>query len=208
MLQTWQQVFIFSQLWKLEVWGLGASTVGSSEGFLPGLQMAAFLLCAHRVDMGGSSLVSLLKGHSSHREGLPLWPHLKLTTFQGFLSKLRHNRGSGLSVWTWEGRHTQSIAVKLVNIRVCARTLSCSVVSVSVTPWAVALQAPLSMGFPRQEYQSGLPFPTSGDLPNPGIEPASLEFPALAGKFFFTAVLPGKPQTLYFSPLSALTLSR
>ena len=43
-----------------------------------------------------------------------------------------------------------------------------------VTPWTVALQAPLSMGFSRQEYQSGLPFPTPGDLLNPGIEPSLL----------------------------------
>ena len=43
-----------------------------------------------------------------------------------------------------------------------------------MTPWTVALQAPLSMGFPRQEYWSGLPFPPSGDLPDPGIKPASL----------------------------------
>ena len=49
--------------------------------------------------------------------------------------------------------------------------------------WTVARQAPLSMGFSRQQYWSGLPFPTPGDLPNPGIEPAS---PALAGKFFIT----------------------
>ena len=41
------------------------------------------------------------------------------------------------------------------------------------TPWTVAYQAPLSMGFSRQGYQSGLPFPSPGDLPNPGIEPAS-----------------------------------
>ena len=39
------------------------------------------------------------------------------------------------------------------------------------TPWTVAHQAPLSMGFPRQEYWSGLPFPSPGDLPDPGIEP-------------------------------------
>ena len=43
-----------------------------------------------------------------------------------------------------------------------------------VTPWTVACQAPLSMGFSRQEYCSGLPFPSPGDLPNPGIKPASL----------------------------------
>ena len=46
-----------------------------------------------------------------------------------------------------------------------------------MTPWPVALQAPLSMGFARQEYWSGLPFPTPGDLPNQGIEPASLMSP-------------------------------
>ena len=53
-----------------------------------------------------------------------------------------------------------------------------------VTLWTVAHQAPLSMGFSRQEYWSGLPFPSLGDLPNLGIEPVSLEAPALAGGFF------------------------
>ena len=52
-----------------------------------------------------------------------------------------------------------------------------------VTMWTVARQAPLSMGFPRQEHQSELPFPSPGDLPNPGIKPASS---ALAGGFFTT----------------------
>ena len=41
------------------------------------------------------------------------------------------------------------------------------------TPWTTALQAPLSMEFPRQEYWSGLPFPSAGDLPDPGIKPRS-----------------------------------
>ena len=50
-----------------------------------------------------------------------------------------------------------------------------------MTPWTVACQASLSMGFPKQEYWSGLPFPSPGDLPNPGIKPAS---PALVGGFF------------------------
>ena len=54
------------------------------------------------------------------------------------------------------------------------------------TPWTVALQAPLSMGFSRQEYWSGLPFPSPGDLSNPGIEPVSLLSPALSGEFFTT----------------------
>ena len=57
------------------------------------------------------------------------------------------------------------------------------------TPWTAAHQAPLSMGFPRQEYWSGLPFPSPGDLSHPGIEPMS---PALAGEFFTTEPS-GKP---------------
>ena len=58
-----------------------------------------------------------------------------------------------------------------------------------VTPWAVAHQAPIYMGLPRQEYRSGLLFPPPGDLPDPGIKPAS---PALAVGFF-TSEPPGKP---------------
>ena len=54
------------------------------------------------------------------------------------------------------------------------------------TLWTVAHQAPLSMGFPRQEYLSGLPFPSPGNLPNPGIEPGSPVSPALAHRFFTT----------------------
>ena len=67
---------------------------------------------------------------------------------------------------------------------------SCKVVSDSfVTPWTVALHALLSIGFPKQEYWSGLPFSSPGDLPNPGIKPWS---PALAGILFATKP-PGKP---------------
>ena len=55
------------------------------------------------------------------------------------------------------------------------------------TPGTIACQAPLSMGFSRQEYWSGLPFPSPGDLPPSGIEPRSLESPALAGGFFITS---------------------
>ena len=57
-------------------------------------------------------------------------------------------------------------------------------------PWTVAHQAPLSMGFSRQEYWSGLSFPSPGDFPNPGMERAS---PVLAGGFgFFITEPPGK----------------
>ena len=55
-----------------------------------------------------------------------------------------------------------------------------------VTPWTVACQAPLSMGFSRQQFWSRLPFPPPGDLPDPGIEHASPAFLALAGGFFTT----------------------
>ena len=51
----------------------------------------------------------------------------------------------------------------------------------------IAQQAPLSLGFSRQEHWSGLPCPPPGDLPNPGMEPVSLASPALAGKFFTTS---------------------
>ena len=62
-----------------------------------------------------------------------------------------------------------------------------------VTPQTVALQAPLSMGFPRQGYWSGLPFPPAEDLSDPGIKPVSPASPALTGGFF-THEPPGNPQ--------------
>ena len=60
-------------------------------------------------------------------------------------------------------------------------------VQLFVTPWAVAHQAPMSVEFSRQEYWSGLLCPPPGDLPDPGIEPSSLMYPALAGGFFTTS---------------------
>ena len=58
----------------------------------------------------------------------------------------------------------------------CAQLL-CHV-QLFVTPWTTACQAPQSMGFPRQEHWSGFPFPSPGDLPDPGIEPVSPALPA------------------------------
>ena len=68
----------------------------------------------------------------------------------------------------------------------CVCACSVSGVQLFVTPWTVAHQAPVSMGFPRQEYRSGLPCPPLGDLLNPGIESISPVAPALAGGFFTT----------------------
>ena len=69
----------------------------------------------------------------------------------------------------------------------CACMLS--YVLLFVTPSSAACQVPLSIGFPRQEHWSGLPFPPPGDLPDAGIQPASPVIPALAGGFFTTEPL-------------------
>ena len=68
---------------------------------------------------------------------------------------------------------------------------SLSRVQLFATPWTVAYQAPPPMGFSRQEYWSGLPFPSPGDLPDPGIKP---RFPALEADAL-TSEPPGKPHS-------------
>ena len=73
---------------------------------------------------------------------------------------------------------------------VCDQSLSH--VRLFATPWTVAHQASLSLGFPRQEYWNGLPFSPPGDLPNPGVELVFPEYPALA-RGFFTTEPAGKP---------------
>ena len=72
---------------------------------------------------------------------------------------------------------------------------ACLVMSDFANPWTVASQAPLSMGFSRQEYWSGLPFPSPGDLQDPGIQPAS---PASAGGFFLPLNRGGSPVNIFF----------
>ena len=68
-------------------------------------------------------------------------------------------------------------------------------------PRTVALQAPLSMGFPKQEYWSGFPFLSPRDLPNSGIEPVST---AMAGRIF-TTEQPGQPDSVNMLPFMAKT---
>ena len=80
-------------------------------------------------------------------------------------------------------------------VSVCACMLShFSRVRLFATPWTVASQAPLSMGFSRQEYWSGLPFPSRGDLPNPGME---LRSPTLQADSL-PYEPPGKPNVLWY----------
>ena len=101
-----------------------------------------------------------------------------------------------MSIWesfSWK-RLNQNPSVLRVKMKSLSR------VWLFVTPWTVASQASPSMGFSRQVYWSGLPFPSPGDLPNPGTEPTS---PALAGRFF-TTESPGKPERA----LGALQMGR
>ena len=79
-------------------------------------------------------------------------------------------------------------------MRVCMLNY-CTRVQLFATPWTVAHQAPLSMGFSRQEHWSRLPYPPPGDL-NPGIEPTSLASPALAGGFFTTKATQKAPSSV------------
>ena len=72
-------------------------------------------------------------------------------------------------------------------VKVKVKSLSCA--GLFATSWTIAYQAPQSMGFSRQEYWSGLPFPSPGDLSNPGIEPVS---PALQTDTLLSELL-GKP---------------
>ena len=90
----------------------------------------------------------------------------------------------------------------LERVKKSVRHFSC--VQLFATSWTVTHQAPLSVGFPRQEYWSGLPFPLAGDLPNPGIE---LTSPALAGGFF-TSEPPGKHTGFVLYPLKSFFYAR
>ena len=80
------------------------------------------------------------------------------------------------------------VITSMSSLNVNVKLLSC--VRLFATPWTVAYQGPLSMGFPRQEYCSGWPFPFPRDLPNPGIEPRS---PALRADAL-PSEPPGKPK--------------
>ena len=82
------------------------------------------------------------------------------------------------------GKLKPSLCVLFFLVCVCAKSLHIGCV---LTLWAAAHQAPLSMGFSKQEYWSGLPCPPPSYLPNPGIELVSLKSPALAGRFFTTS---------------------
>ena len=97
------------------------------------------------------------------------------------------SRGSSwLRGWTQVSSFLATIHYCVLLVPLCM--LSCfSLVQLFATPWTVTRQSPLSVGFPRQEYWSGLPSLLSGDLPDPRIELASHASPALTGRFFTTS---------------------
>ena len=83
--------------------------------------------------------------------------------------------------------HATSVTRRKKLTRACL-SCACCHVRLFAIPWTVALQAPLSMGFSRQDYWSGLPFASPGDLPDPGIKPK----PSAVAAGFFTTEPPGK----------------
>ena len=108
---------------------------------------------------------------------------------------------NGVSLGRWQNA-SKTVVIFTQLPMLCG--LSCSVLSNSfVTPWTVAHQAPLSMGFSRQEYWSGLPCPPPANLPNPGIEPRSptLQMDSLLSE------PPGKPKNTGVGSLSLLQRS-
>ena len=104
--------------------------------------------------------------------------------------------GSGISPGERHGNRSSILAWRIPwteepgGLQSIVKVKSLSPVRLFVTPWTVAHQAPSSKGFSRQEYWSGLPFPSPGDLPNPGIEPRSPSLQADA----LTSEPPGKPK--------------
>ena len=96
-----------------------------------------------------------------------------------------HSLSSPLSLWLY-------LSLSLKNTE-CAYMLSYfSHVRLFATPWTVARQAPLSIGFSRQEYWSGVPCPPPGNLPDPGIKPASFYVSCIGREVLYHLVPPGK----------------
>ena len=117
------------------------------------------------------------------------------------------------------GKYYSSTLVPAFTGTVCDEWCVCALGRVWLFPTSrtIALQAPLSMGFSKQEHWSGLPFPPPGDLPNSEIKPASIVSPALAGRFFtncvtreapygYNIVLLATATTLYIRPLKLIRL--
>ena len=123
-------------------------------------------------DFSGSPVVKTLPSNAGGAVSNPVWGAKILHALQPKNQNIKQQK--------YYNKFSDSVPVKVLVAQSCP-TLE--------TPWTVAHQAPLSMGFSRQEYWSGLPFPSPEDLPHPGIEPGSpaLQADTLAPK------PPGKP---------------
>ena len=113
--------------------------------------------------------------------------------FLNFMRVRKRNRGTDMGMDNIKKERKKISWVKLRGFIVhCAHVQFLSHFQIFVTPWTVARQAPLSMGFSRQEHWSGLLCPPPRGLPDPGVKPMSVTSPASAGRFFTTgSVIPG-----------------
>ena len=117
-------------------------------------------------------MVQWLRLHAPDAGGLDSIPGLGIRSFIFYAETKDPASHNKVLAWPKKKKKNEMLIIGAGD-RYCV--CSHSVVSSSLTsPWIVASQAPLSMGFPRKEYWSGLPFPSPGDLPNSGIEPAPL----------------------------------
>ena len=154
-------------------------------------------------DTGQSGVDSLLATSSSQcfaHEHTSTWPrtlHWLMPVCAPSQSAQEMVEDTHARWWAWQNMH-YLITYKVEQYCDCStKTLSTipdnqfakllSRVWLFATPWTIVRQAPLSMGFSRQEYWSGLPCPPLGDLPDPGIKPVSLLTPTLADRFFTTS---------------------
>ena len=139
------------------------------------------------------------------------------TWMQGFISLSILRKDSKMYSWRWQCHHLQRqlphhILGFCLNLNPmacpagsCSHYMCCDALShdqLFATLWTVACQAPLSMGFSRQEYWSGLLCPPPGDLPDPGIESMSVRSPALVGGLF-TISTPWEVHPVTFFPLTS-----
>ena len=122
---------------------------------------------AHKVQGSGSTR----SPHCQKSEIRVLWEDSR-EICQGCMNLLGGKKGQRLGCISFWNSLYECFSYKFIIMRLKMKVKSLSRVRLFATPWTAASQAPSSMGFSRQEYWSGLPFP-SGDLPNPGIEPRS-----------------------------------
>ena len=179
---------------------------GSREGVSPSeehLQAASLwtVCCSACFLYGEDSSLGLCSGSqavSIMNASLSRYTHSSYNSLlvSTVLGHIRHFQADGTlwKLWSWfESNQIESFEVFVIHIKICAM---CSVVLDFVTPETLVRQAPPTMGFPRKEYWSGLPFPPLGDLPHSGKERNASCVSCMAGGFF-TCWAMGSPIKIY-----------